>query len=349
MRPWATASRSAAPIVTEAHVVPLPARIRCRDEASPPPARAGTSAPSPPARKVRGPRLETTMVPLTDGAGAAAWRGDALERGPQHVDRLGTQLVQRPVAVDALTEVDLGQAVRPELLRHVDQQPELDAVPVGESELLEDPAVRRGLAGQRLAHPGELGVEELEDGTRHQLGDPSAARRVAVQRPRVEALDEGHVVGGEQRPEQPGDEGGCRVGHVGIEVGDDVAARGRQRRCHGLALAAGAAGPGHHDRPGVTGLLGGVVERPVVEHDDLVHQAVAPVPGQERLDDGPHDRTHGRALVPGRDADRDGPAGPRLGLEHGADGEVPVVIGVRHAHDSSSRAALSRPARSGYH
>ena len=39
MRPWATASRSAAPIVTEAHVVPLPASSRCREEASPPAAR----------------------------------------------------------------------------------------------------------------------------------------------------------------------------------------------------------------------------------------------------------------------------------------------------------------------
>ena len=65
MRPWATASRSAAPIVTEAHVVPLPAKIRCKEEANPPAAGTGTSVPSGPARKVRGPRLETTMVPLT--------------------------------------------------------------------------------------------------------------------------------------------------------------------------------------------------------------------------------------------------------------------------------------------
>src|ERR1700729_2302455 len=122
MSPWATASRSAAPNVTEAHVVPLPARIRCREEASPPAARTGTSAPSGPARKVSGPRLETTMVPLMPGSPCVHQavrsrgprqrrRGDALERGPQHVDRLGAQLVQGPVAVDALTEVDLGQAV----------------------------------------------------------------------------------------------------------------------------------------------------------------------------------------------------------------------------------------------
>src|SRR5580692_5851428 len=140
MRPWATASRSAAPIVTEAHVVPLPARSRCREEASPPPARTGISAPSGPARKVSGPRLDTTMVTVSS---SRSWwqrrRGDALEGRPQHVDRLGPQLVQRPVAVDALAQVDLGQPVRTELLGHVDQQAELDPVAAGEAELLEDP------------------------------------------------------------------------------------------------------------------------------------------------------------------------------------------------------------------
>ena len=201
MRPWATASRSAAPIVTEAHVVPLPARSRCREEASPPAARTGTSAPSSP-----GAEGQRAAVGDDDGAahagrrmrpchgrGGSACGGHALEGGPQHVDGLGPQLVQRPVAVDALAEVDLGQAVGPELLRHVDQQAELDAVAAGEAQLLEDPAVGRRLAGQGLAHPGQLGEEELEHGTGHQLGDPAAAGGVAVQRPGVEALDEGDV------------------------------------------------------------------------------------------------------------------------------------------------------------
>src|ERR1700689_5505492 len=149
MSPWAPASRSAAPIVTEAHVVPLPAKSRCREEASPPPAGTGTSAPSGPARKVSGPRLETTRLPLTVSrtprtpGPRGRRRGDALEGRPQHVDRLGAQLVQRPIAVDALAQVDLRQAVGSELLGHVDQQAELDAVAAGEAELLEDPAGRR--------------------------------------------------------------------------------------------------------------------------------------------------------------------------------------------------------------
>ena len=254
--------------------MPLPLRIRCSDEARPPAARTGTSAPSGPARKVRGPRFETTMVspapPLTrrstpvgartGGARTGGARtGDAFERGPQHVDGLGPQLVQRPVAVDALAQVDLGQAVGPQALGDVDQQAELDPVAGGEAELLEDPAVGRRLAGQGLAHPGELGEEQLEHRAGDQFGDPPAAGRVTVQRAGVEALHERHVLGGEQRPEQPGDEGRRRVGHVGIEEGHDVAGGGRERGGHGLALAAGAARADHDPGPGVPGLLGGVV------------------------------------------------------------------------------------------
>ena len=138
------------------------------------------------------PGAEGQRAPVGDDDGAAhallARRGDrtrrgsvdgadALEGGPQDVDGLGPQLVERPVAVDALAEVDLGQAVGPELLRHVDQQPELDPVAVGEAHLLEDPAVGRRLAGQGLAHPGQLGEEQLEHGAGHQLGDPPAAGR----------------------------------------------------------------------------------------------------------------------------------------------------------------------------
>ena len=192
-------------------------------------------------------------------AAGAAPSGDALEGRPQHVDRLGAQLVQRPVAVDALAQVDLGQAVGSELLGHVDQQAELDPVAAGEAELLEDPAVRRRLAGQGLAHPGELREEQLEHGSGHQLGDPPAAGGVAVQRPGVEPLHQCHVVGREQRSEQAGHEGRRRVGHVRIEEGDDVAGGGGQGGGHGLALATGPAGTGHHGRPRVAGLLGGVV------------------------------------------------------------------------------------------
>ena len=90
--------------------------------------------------------------------------------------------------------------------------------------------------------------------------------------------------------------------------------------------------PGDHDRTRIAGLLGGVVERAVVEHDDLVDQPVPPAGGQERLHHRPHDRSHRRALVAGRDADRDGPSGPGLGLEHRWAGEIAVVVGVGPRH-----------------
>ena len=203
--------------------------------------------------------------------------GRALERGTQHVDRLRPQLVQGPVAVDALAQVDLRQAVGAEGLGDVDQQAELDAVATGEAELLEDPAVRRGLPGQRLAHPGQVGEEQFEHGSCHELGDPAASCRVTVQRSGVEALDEGDVVGGQQRAEQPGDEGRRRVGHIGVEEHDDVAGRGRQCGGHGLPLPARATRARDHAGTGIVGLLGGVVERPVVEHDDLVDEPVPAV------------------------------------------------------------------------
>ncbi len=255
--------------------------------------------------------------------------------------------------MDALAEVDLGQAVHAEVLGQVDEQPELDAVAAGEAELLEDPAVGRRLAGQRLAHPRELGEEELEHGAGHELGDPPATRRIPVERAGVVALDQGHVVGGEQRAQQSGHEGGGRVGHVGIQERDDVPGGGGQRSGHRLALAPGTAGPGHDAGPGAERLRGGVVERAVVEHDHLVHQAVAAVLAEEGLDHGPDDRAHRRALVPGRDADRHRPAGVSLGLQDQASGEVTVVIGVRHASDSSSHsrtwAALRWSGPRGYH
>ena len=69
--PWATASRSAAPIVMEAHVVPLPARIRCREEASPPPA---------------GTRDQLAVGPGAEGQRAAVGDDD----GGAHLDALRT-------------------------------------------------------------------------------------------------------------------------------------------------------------------------------------------------------------------------------------------------------------------
>ncbi len=73
--------------------MPVPARIRCSEEAKPPPAGTPTSAPSGSARKVSGPRLDTTTVALCwlmfdSGAPGQRAGRDPFERGAQDVDRL---------------------------------------------------------------------------------------------------------------------------------------------------------------------------------------------------------------------------------------------------------------------
>jgi hypothetical protein len=157
-----------------------------------------------------------------------------------------------------------------------------------------------------------------------------------VQGAGVEALDQGHVVVREEGPEQPGDELRRRVGDVGVEERHHVAPGGREGGGHGTPLPAGAAGAPHDPGTGVARLLGRIVGGAVVDHDHLVDQTVAAVLGQERLDDRSHDRADRRGLVAGRDAHRDGAPGRRLGPCDQVGGEVPVVVGLRHAPDSSS-------------
>ena len=59
--------------------------------------------------------------------------------------------------------------------QHVDQHRDLDAVAGRERQPLEQLAPRRDLAGERLAHAGELGVEERERRARQQVVDAAAA------------------------------------------------------------------------------------------------------------------------------------------------------------------------------
>jgi hypothetical protein len=225
----------------------------------------GCSAPSASKRNESGPRLETTMHAvarrhrLSGGRvrgrhartsvawGRSSWRG-----------RL--RWIRTPRSTWA-------RAPGPELLGHVDEQAELDAVAVGEPDLLEDPAMRRRLAGQRLAYLGELGEEQLEHRSGHQLGDAAPAGGIAVQRAGVEALHQRDVVEEQERSEHAGDEGGRRVGHIRIEEDDQVAVGRRQRGRHGLPLAAVRFDAPHHPGPGVGGLLGRVVGGAVVEHE----------------------------------------------------------------------------------
>ena len=96
-----------------------------------------------------------------------------------------------------------------------------------------------------------------------------------------------NVVEEQEGPEHAGDEGRRRVGHVSIEEGDHVAARRRQGGCHGLTLPPSDLDALHDPGARVDGLRRRVVVRAVVEHDDLVHQAVPTGRGQEGLHHGP--------------------------------------------------------------
>ena len=217
-------------------------------------------------------------------------------------------------------------------------RPKLDPVAAGEAQLLEDPAVRRRLAGQGLAHPGQFGEEQFEHGTGHQLGDPPAAGGVAVQRPGVEALDEGDVVGGEQRAEEPGHEGRGRVGHVGIEEGDDVAAGGRPAPPPWPGPCRPAPpGPATTVAPASWACSAVSSREP---SSRTMTSSTSPFPPLAARKGWTTARTTEPTVEPssraGMQTETVRPV-RALGLEHGrGSGNRPCSIGVRHAPDSSS-------------
>ena len=128
-------------------------------------------------------------------------RARARARG-QDVGGLGPELGQGPVPVDPDPEVDLGDRLHPEERGHVDQQGQLDGVAVGQPALLEHPPGGGGLAGQGLLDAGQVGEEQVDDGSGHELGDPAAPVGRAVEGPLVVPLDQGHRVVHQQGPEQ---------------------------------------------------------------------------------------------------------------------------------------------------
>ena len=77
--------------------------------------------------------------------------------------------------MDAHAEVDLGHLLDAELLGDVDEQGQLHAVAGGEAGLVEHGPGCGGLARQGLAHRRELGEQEVDDGSGHELGHPPPA------------------------------------------------------------------------------------------------------------------------------------------------------------------------------
>ena len=102
-------------------------------------------------------------------------------------------------------------APSPKRVGHVDEQGEVDAVPLDERQLLEHLAAARALTGQRLQHGREVGEQDRDQRPGHELGDPAPLARPSVERAVVEALHEADLVAGEQRAEEPGDEGAPKL------------------------------------------------------------------------------------------------------------------------------------------
>ena len=153
------------------------------------------------------------------------------------------------MGVLALVEVDLGDRVEPGDGIRVDQQADVDAVSGRERQPLEQLAPGGDLAGQRLLHRGQVGIEQVEQRAGGQLGHAAAAvgnRRLAeAKRPPVEALDERDPRPAQHGPEHATGEMGAEPLGVGVEEADhvsgqDAAAPATSRRpCRAPAPSSG--------------------------------------------------------------------------------------------------------------
>ena len=141
-------------------------------------------------------------------------------------------------------EVHLRGAPESDALHDVHEQSDLDTPPFDEGHLLEQRALTRVLAAQRLDEAGEFWEQHGEQRARNEFGDPSATGRLTMQRTAVVALDERDVGVGDQRSEQPADEVMAEVADIGIHPADDVASRCVQGLPHCVALAAPGSGLG---------------------------------------------------------------------------------------------------------
>ena len=111
------------------------------------------------------------------GGGVLAPHAGPVERGLQHHQRLGAEVVEVAVAVDAGAEVDLGHAPHADGLGHVDDHADLDPVAPHERQRLEQRAAAAVLARQRLHDRRQVREERGDERAGHQLGGAPAADR----------------------------------------------------------------------------------------------------------------------------------------------------------------------------
>src|SRR5438093_2547117 len=125
-----------------------------------------------------------------------------LQDGERHLG----QVAERLVAMDPPLQVDLADGRQPHRLNDVHQQPDLHRIASEEGERLEQAAPPRVLTGEWLDDPRQLGEEQIDERTRHELGDAATALRddslPLLVRASIEALDVLKARLAEQRPKQ---------------------------------------------------------------------------------------------------------------------------------------------------
>ena len=117
----------------------------------------------------------TNWVSVGSTAGPAPVSVHARERGLPDLGGHPSEALVVVVAVPPLAEVDLRDRVEPDGVERVDEQADLDAVAGGERQALQQRAAGGVLAGERLHEAGELRPVQVEQRTRDQLGDATAA------------------------------------------------------------------------------------------------------------------------------------------------------------------------------
>src|SRR5688572_8536614 len=137
--------------------------------------------------------------------------------------------VERLIEVDQLLHVDLRDRGDALALYGVDEQTGLDAVAGEEGELLEMRPPSALLARQRLHHPRQLGVEEVQDRACGELCHPATAGGLQLlaeaQRALVEGLHELQPGMAEERADDPVYEFRMDVRDIGVDPDDEVAGR----------------------------------------------------------------------------------------------------------------------------
>src|SRR5947209_11573417 len=240
-----------------------------------------------------------------------------------------TTLFRSLVAVLTHVEVDLRQRVHPHRPVCVDQLRDLHPVAAREREPLEERPPRRDLPGQRLTELRQLGIEEVQQRPRGELGDTAAAvgyrHAAALERPPVEALHVLHARLAEDRTEHAAGEVRAEVLRVGVEVADHVAVQDRQRPPHRVALSEHAADA--WEQRVLVEDLGAVLRRDrrrPVRGGSVNHHHLVDYPAVAQLDERVHDPADRRGLLPGGEAGGHGqlafprkPLDPELGVVEG--------------------------------